>query len=229
MGRRDSLHKTRSSNSASESGQTRRSFSAEIDWMNEIASAAWHRACDCRDPRFDGVFYVGITSTHIYCRPVCPSRRARPERRRFFLSARDAEAAGFRPCRRCRPDLARGKAPVDVIMRLARTAADRIGDGALNGRAIGELATELGVSDRQLRRAIHREFGVAPRDLAGVQRLSRARRMLLATSLPVIQVAYTSGFQSLRRFNTAFRERYRMSPTELRRAYGSAKRQSRLA
>ena len=199
--------------------------------MNDLANAAWHRACDCRDPRFDGVFYVAITSTGIYCRPVCPSRRARPERRRFYLSAADAEAAGFRPCLRCRPDLARGKAPVDAIMRLARTAANRIGAGALNGRAIGELAAELGVSDRQLRRAIHREFGVAPRDLAGVQRLSRARRLLIATSLPVIQVAYTSGFQSLRRFNTAFRERYRMSPRELRRAYGSPRpdQRSRLA
>src|SRR5262245_6033617 len=115
--------------------------------MNDLAFPAWHRACDYRDPQFDGVFYVGITSTHIYCRPVCPSRRARPERRRFFLSGAAAEAAGFRACRRCRPDLARGKAPVDAIVRLARTAASRIGDGALNGRAIGDLAAELGVSD----------------------------------------------------------------------------------
>lgn len=179
---------------------------------------AWHRACDRRDPQFDGVFYVAITSTHIYCRPVCPSRRARPDRRRFFRSTAAAEDAGFRACRRCRPDLARGHAPVDALKRLAREAADRIRDGALNGRAVRDLAADLGVSERQLRRAIHCEFGVAPRDLAVAHRLSQARRLLMSTSLPVIQVAYASGFQSLRRFNAAFRERYEMSPTDLRRA-----------
>ena len=178
---------------------------------------AWHRACDGRDPRFDGVFFVAITSTRIYCRPICPSRLARPERRRFFLSAAAAEGAGFRPCRRCRPELARGRAPVDAVARLAGQAADRIAAGALNGRSVKVLAAQLGVSDRQLRRALHRELGAAPRDLAQAQRLSHATRLLTETTMPVIQVAYASGFQSLRRFNAAFRERYGTSPSAIRR------------
>lgn len=185
---------------------------------------AWHRACDDRDPRFDGVFFVAITSTRIYCRPVCPSRLARPERRRFFLSAAAAESAGYRPCQRCRPELPRGRAPVDAVARLAGRAADRILAGALNGRSVKTLAAQLGVSDRHLRRALRRERGAAPRDLAQAQRLSHATRLLTETTMPVIQIAYTSGFQSLRRFNAAFRERYAMSPSVIRRMMHSQAR-----
>ncbi|MFI5231340.1 MAG: bifunctional transcriptional activator/DNA repair enzyme AdaA [Gemmatimonadales bacterium] len=179
--------------------------------------ATWHRATDRRDPRFDGVFLVGITSTRIYCRPVCPSRTARPENRRFFISAADAERSGFRACLRCRPDLAPGTSPIDALARLARAASRRIADGALKGSSIGELARQLGVSPRHLRRAVEREFGVPPRALAETCRLTSARQLLVETNMPVIQVAYASGFQSVRRFNAAFRARYRASPTALRR------------
>jgi AraC family transcriptional regulator of adaptative response / DNA-3-methyladenine glycosylase II len=178
----------------------------------------WHRACDERDPDFDGIFFVAITSTRIFCRPICPSRRARPENRRFFLSAAAAQRAGFRPCLRCRPDLVRGRAPVDAVERLARAAARRISAGALNGRGVKALAAELGVSDRQLRRAVERVLGVSPRDLAQTHRLSHAKRLLTDTDETMIQIAYTSGFQSLRRFNAAFREQYRMSPGDVRRS-----------
>lgn len=178
---------------------------------------AWQRACDARDRRFDGVFYVAITSTRIYCRPICPSRLARPERRRFFLSAAAAQGAGYRPCRRCRPELPRGRGPVDAVARLAGEAADRIAAGALNGRRVTRLAAQLGVSDRQLRRALGRALGTAPCELAQAQRLAHATRLLTETAMPVIQVAFTSGFQSLRRFNAAFRERYGMSPSAIRR------------
>ena len=184
--------------------------------------ATWHRACDERDASFDGVFFVAITSTRIYCRPICPSRRARPERRRFFHSASDAERAGFRPCLRCRPELAPGHAPVDAVARLARAAAERISDGALNGHGVSALAAELGVSDRQLRRAVEREFGVSPRELAQTQRLLRAQRLLADTDQPMTRVAYSSGFQSVRRFNAAIRERYQMSPGEIRREHRRA-------
>jgi AraC family transcriptional regulator, regulatory protein of adaptative response / DNA-3-methyladenine glycosylase II len=183
-----------------------------------IGPGAWHRACDARDASYDGVFFVGITSTGIYCRPVCPSRRARPDRRRFFLSTEAAEEAGFRACRRCRPELAPGGAPVDAVVRLARAAAGRIAEGALNGRAVRTLAAELGVGERQLRRAVQRVLGTSPRELAQVSRLGEARRLLAETRVPIIRVAYASGFQSLRRFNAAFRERFRMSPSEVRRA-----------
>src|SRR5213596_732419 len=118
------------------------------------------RALGARDARFDGIFFVGITTTRIYCRPVCPARVSYPSRRRFFESAASAERAGFRPCLRCRPELAPGRALIDAVPRLARVAAHRIEAGALNGHSVGQLARELGVSERHLRRSLEREIGV---------------------------------------------------------------------
>jgi AraC family transcriptional regulator of adaptative response / DNA-3-methyladenine glycosylase II len=175
------------------------------------------RALDARDARFDGIFFVGITTTRIYCRPVCPARVSYPERRRFFDSAASAEREGFRPCLRCRPELAPGRALIDAVPRLATVAAHRIGAGALNGRGVAELAVELGVSERHLRRALERELGVSPVQLAQTHRLLLAKRLLVDTSLPVTRIAFASGFQSLRRFNSVFQERYRLSPSALRR------------
>src|ERR1043166_1549701 len=175
------------------------------------------RALVARDPRFDGIFFVGITSTQVYCRPTCPARVSHTERRRFFDSAASAERAGFRPCLRCRPELAPGRAPMDAVPRLARVAADRIGAGALNGHPVADLASEPGVSARHLRRAVEREIGVSPLELAQTHRLLFAKRLLADTSLPVTRIAFASGFQSLRRFNSVFRERYRLSPGALRR------------
>jgi len=177
-----------------------------------------HRALDARDARFDGLFFVGITTTRIYCRPVCPARISYRDRRRFFDSAAAAEEAGFRPCLRCRPELAPGRALVDAVPRLAQVAAHRIGAGALNGGGVAQLARELGVSDRHLRRALERELGVSPVELAQTHRLLLAKRLLADTSLPVTRIAFASGFQSLRRFNSVFRERYRLSPSALRRS-----------
>jgi AraC family transcriptional regulator, regulatory protein of adaptative response / DNA-3-methyladenine glycosylase II len=178
--------------------------------------AACSRAVTSRDPRFDGVFFVGISTTGIYCRPVCPARVAHPERRRFFDSAAAAERDGFRPCLRCRPELAPGCAVCDAVPRVARAAAMRIAAGALNGRPVTELAQELGVSERHLRRAMERELGVGPIELAQTHRLLLAKCLLTDTTLPVTRIAFASGFQSLRRFNSVFRQRYRMSPSGLR-------------
>jgi len=175
------------------------------------------RALGAHDARFDGLFFVGITTTGIYCRPVCPSREALADHRRFFDSAASAERAGYRPCLRCRPELAPGLAVIDAVPRLARVAAHRIGAGALNGHGVADLARELGVSERHLRRALERELGVSPVELAQTHRLLLAKRLLADTSLPVTRIAYASGFQSLRRFNSVFRERYRISPSALRR------------
>jgi len=175
------------------------------------------RALDARDPRFDGLFFVGIVTTGIYCRPTCPSRRATPDHRRFFNSAAGAEHAGFRPCLRCRPEAAPGRTPIDAVSRLAYAAARRIGAGGLNGRSVADLAADLGVGERHLRRALRRELGVSPVELAQTHRLLLAKRLLAETALPVIDVAFASGFESLRRFNGAFRERYGMSPSALRR------------
>ena len=184
------------------------------------------RALECRDARFDGVFFVAITSTGIYCRPVCPARVSRQDNRRFFPSAAAAERSGFRPCLRCRPELAPGRAAVDAVSRLARRAERRIAAGALNGRPVADLARELGVSERHLRRACERELGVTPIELAQTHRLLLAKRLLGDTPLGVTQIAYASGFQSLRRFNAAFRAAYHMPPSAAR---GVAGRRSRRA
>jgi len=183
----------------------------------EAPYMAWHHAVDTRDPSFDGVFFVAITSTKIYCRNVCPSRLARRENRRFFDSRSSAEAAGYRACKRCRPELARGDTPLDAVPRLAHTAARQIRAGALNGRSVKALAEGLGMSERHLRRALEREIGASPADLALAHRLGTATRLLLETRTPITQVAYASGFQSLRRFNSAFRQRFQTSPSAWRR------------
>src|SRR5260370_22822629 len=180
---------------------------------------AYQLAVDARDPRFDGVFFVGITTTRVYCRPACKSRLAYDRHRRFFNSAAAAERAGFRPCLRCRPELAPGRGvatPLDAVSRLAQLAALRCGEGALNGRSVAELAAELRVSARHLRRALEREVSVSPLELAQTHRLLLAKRLLVDPDLPMTRVAYASGFQSLRRFNTVFREQYRMAPSALR-------------
>jgi AraC family transcriptional regulator, regulatory protein of adaptative response / DNA-3-methyladenine glycosylase II len=194
-------------------------FAAPVLPAEPVHRDAYQLAVDARDPRFDGVFFVGITSTRIYCRPVCPSRLAYDHHRRFFDSAAAAERAGFRPCMRCRPELApgAGRAGLDAVSRLAQAAAQRIAAGALNGHNVADLAAELGVSERHLRRAFEREVGVSPLELAQTHRLLLARRLLVDTDLPVTRVAYAAGFQSLRRFNAAFRAQYGMPPSALRR------------
>jgi AraC family transcriptional regulator of adaptative response / DNA-3-methyladenine glycosylase II len=175
-----------------------------------------HRAVDARDPQFDGVFFVAIRSTKIYCRPVCPSRQAKRENRRFFATTCEAEQAGFRSCLRCRPDLVPGSAPADASRRLARVATERIAAGALDGARVTELARELGVSERQLRRSVARVAGAAPKQLAVARRLERARQLVVETNLPVTRIAFDSEFGSLRRFNDAFRSRYGVAPSTLR-------------
>src|SRR5580765_4475550 len=185
---------------------------------------ALERAVGARDPRFDGIFYVGIITTKVYCRPVCPARVSYHDHRRFFETAASAERAGFRPCMRCRPELAPGRALCDAVPRVARAAAARIAGGALNGGSVVDLARELGVGERHLRRAMERELGVSPVQLAQTHRLLLAKCLLTDTALPVTRVAFASGFQSLRRFNTVFQERYRMSPSGLRQRRRAAAR-----
>jgi len=176
------------------------------------------RAVESADARFDGVFFVGVTTTSIYCRPICPARRTLRKHRRYFSSAAAAERSGYRPCLRCRPELAPGRARVDAVPRLAEAAAQRIAAGALNGQGIDTLAQEFGVSGRQLRRAMQQELGVSPIELAQTHRLLLAKQLLTETPLPMGRVADASGFQSVRRFNALFRDRYRLNPESLRRS-----------
>lgn len=178
--------------------------------------SAWHHAVDSRDPAFDGVFYVAITSTRIYCRPVCPSRRAKRENRRFFHSRDEAEAAGYRSCQRCRPELRVGDTPLEAVPRRARDVITHIADGALNEQSVTALASRMGVSERHLRRTLERAVGASPSRLAREQRLRTATELLTTTDRTITRIAFESGFQSLRRFNAAFREQFGMSPTDWR-------------
>ncbi len=179
---------------------------------------ACYQALRTHDARFDGAFFVGVATTGIYCRAVCPARTPRRDRCAFYPSAAAAEQAGFRPCLRCRPELAPGRAPVDALSRLAADAAACIEDGALTDGSVAGLAASLSVSERHLRRVIGAEFGVSPVALAQTQRLLLAKRLLTDTALSVGEVAFASGFSSLRRFNALFHERYRLNPTALRRS-----------
>jgi AraC family transcriptional regulator of adaptative response / DNA-3-methyladenine glycosylase II len=181
--------------------------------------SALYSAHASRDPRFDGVFFVGVTSTGIYCRPVCTAKTPKASNCRFFGSAAAAEREGFRPCLRCRPELAPGCAPVDGASRVAGRISQRIADGVLDdGAGLEALAAEFHMSSRQLRRIVQRELGVSPIELVLTRRLLLAKQLLTETGLPIIEVAYSSGFSSLRRFNDAFLGRYGMPPTRLRRA-----------
>ncbi|WP_261641567.1 AlkA N-terminal domain-containing protein [Erwinia mallotivora] len=183
-----------------------------------------YRALTSRDNRFDGVFYVGVTSTGIYCRPVCPARSPREENCQFFSSAEAAEKAAFRPCLRCRPELAPGNAPVDNSKRLAHLLLQKIEQG-LSEEVItlNQIARELAISSRQLRRIVQKELGVSPVELRQTRRLLLAKQMLTETSLPVTEVAYASGFGSLRRFNDVFSAQYRLSPSRLRKESGNVR------
>ncbi|HWA16893.1 MAG TPA: Ada metal-binding domain-containing protein, partial [Gemmatimonadales bacterium] len=144
-----------------------------------LTEAVCQRACNARDARFDGVFFVGITTTHIYCRPVCPARVSYPDRRRFFQSPAAAERAGFRPCMRCRPELAPGHAPVDQAHRIAHLLAQRIDEGRVeDGVGLEEIAEQFQLSSRQLRRIVQQELGVSPIELLQTRRLLLAKQLL---------------------------------------------------
>jgi AraC family transcriptional regulator of adaptative response / DNA-3-methyladenine glycosylase II len=179
-----------------------------------------YRALQSRDTRFDGKFFVGVSSTGIYCRPVCTAKTPMRPHCTFFPSAAAAEHAGYRPCLRCRPELAPGNACVDAPRRIAHAAASLIEDGFLEETDLEGLAARLGVTDRHLRRVFQAEFGVAPVGYAQTQRLLLAKRLLTDTAMSVTDIAMASGFGSIRRFNTLFRDRYRMQPSRLRRDSG---------
>jgi AraC family transcriptional regulator of adaptative response / DNA-3-methyladenine glycosylase II len=181
-----------------------------------------YRALRARDARFDGRFFVAVSSTRIYCRPICTVRPPKRENCHFFPSAAAAEAGGYRPCLRCRPELAPGNASVDASRRLAQAAASLMEDGTLDHERLDLLAARLGVTDRHLRRTFGAEFGVSPVEFAQTQRLLLAKRLLTDTALPVTEVAFAAGFGSVRRFNALFKARYRLQPSELRRARSTA-------
>jgi AraC family transcriptional regulator of adaptative response / DNA-3-methyladenine glycosylase II len=170
-----------------------------------------------RDAAFDGLFFTGVRTTRIYCRPVCPVKPALSRNVRFFPSAAAAERAGFRPCLRCRPETA----PFSPAWNGSRTTVARalrlIAEGALDGASVDALAARLGVGARHLCRLFRRHLGATPSEIARTVRVQRAKRLLDETDLPLTEVALCAGFGSLRRFNAVFAETYRRSPSDLRR------------
>lgn len=185
-----------------------------------------YRALTAKDSRFDGLFFVAVRSTGIYCRCVCTARTPKQQNCVFFANAATAEQAGFRPCLICRPELAPGRSRIEAVGRLASIAVRRIEDGVLSDTSLSEFAAELGVSDRHLRRAVVEHYGVSPIELLQTQRLLMAKRLLMDTNMPIGEVAMTSGFSSLRRFNATFKERYRLNPSGMRRAQGKTPHES---
>ncbi len=193
---------------------------------------ACYLALKAKDARFDGCFFTGVTSTGIYCRPVCRVRTPKRENCRFFVHAVQAEFAGFRPCLRCRPELA-PRLPASGTPPQGRSWSIQDASSILAGQAarlldtpdawieaaptVSQLAQRLGVSERHLRRIFEAEFGVSPVQYLQTRRLLSAKQMLSDTVLPVTQIARLSGFASVRRFNAAFVERYALNPTQLRR------------
>lgn len=176
----------------------------------------WYAALKARDPKFDGRIFVGVSSTKIYCRTVCGARTPKAENCHFYPSAAAAERDGYRPCLKCRPELAPGLSIVDLSSRYMQLAVQLIEQGFLTQHSCEELATRLGISDRQLRRVFADRFGASPIEYAQSYRLLQAKRLLMDSHLPLADVALSAGFGSLRRFNELFSARYRMTPSSLR-------------
>jgi AraC family transcriptional regulator of adaptative response / DNA-3-methyladenine glycosylase II len=184
-----------------------------------LTDDARYAALTARDPRFDGVFFVGVRTTGIYCRPICPARTPARTRCEFFATPVLAERAGFRACFRCRPELAPGNAPVDAVDALVAGATQRIAEGALNDDSLDKLAAELGVTARHLRRSLEAKLGVSPVELAQSRRLALAKQLLQDTGLSLTEIAFAAGFGSVRRFNAVFAEKMGSAPSELRRRH----------
>ncbi|WP_283113466.1 DNA-3-methyladenine glycosylase 2 family protein [Streptomyces halobius] len=177
-----------------------------------------YEAVSSRDARFDGEFFFAVTTTGIYCRPSCPAVTPKRANVRFFPSAAAAQAAGFRACRRCRPDAVPGSAAWNVRADLVGRAMRFIGDGVVDREGVGGLARRLGYSARQVQRQLTAELGAGPVALARARRAHTARVLLQTTSLPVTELAFAAGFASIRQFNDTIREIYAGTPSELRAA-----------
>ncbi|MGH2774150.1 MAG: AlkA N-terminal domain-containing protein [Actinomycetota bacterium] len=176
-----------------------------------------YKALNSRDARFDGSFFAGVTSTGIYCRPSCPARTVKRSNVRFFHTAAAAQGAGFRACKRCRPDASPGSPEWDVRADLVGRAMRLIADGVVDREGVDGLARRLHVSARHLHRQLVAEVGAAPRALASAQRAQTARVLIETTALPFTEVAFGAGFASIRQFNDTIRNVFATTPTQLRR------------
>ena len=182
-----------------------------------MSQAAFERARLSRDARFDGRFFVGVKTTGIYCRPICPATPPKSENVAFFPTAAAASEAGFRPCLRCRPECAPGTPAWAGTSTTVSRGLRLISEGALEDGNVEHLADRLGVTSRHLRRLFTRHVGASPLAVAHTQRLHFAKRLIDQTTMPMSEIALVSGYGSVRRFNDAFRQTYGRSPRELRR------------
>ena len=175
------------------------------------------RARLTRDARFDGRFFIGVKSTHIYCRAICPVRTAKEENVRYFPTAASAAEAGYRPCLRCRPESSPGTPAWLGTSNTVSRALRLISESALEDAGVEALAARLGIGPRQLRRLFLRHLGATPIAVARTRRLHFAKKLIDETNLPMAQIALAAGFGSVRRFNAAFRQTYKRTPSQLRR------------
>lgn len=191
--------------------------------MDAKGTEIWRDADSCytaltlHDARFDGRFFVGVSSTGIYCRPVCQVRTPKRENCHFYPTPAAAESAGFRPCRRCRPELAPGLSPLASGSSLAGLLAQRLEEGGDDDSRLEAIARHFNTSDRQLRRVFHAHYGVSPLQYRQTARLLAAKSLLTDTDIAVTEVAFASGFASLRAFHSAFRRHYGLAPQDFRK------------
>jgi len=183
----------------------------------ELERHVCDRARRSRDARFDGRFFIAVTSTRVYCRPICPARAPKDENVRYFPTAAAAQAAGFRPCLRCRPEASPGTPAWLGTSGVVSRALRLISEGALDAESVEQFADRLGMTSRHLRRLFLQHLGATPLDVALTRRVHFAKKLLDETTLPMHQVAFASGFGSLRRFNSEIRQTYARTPTQLRR------------
>ncbi|MBC8587771.1 DNA-3-methyladenine glycosylase 2 family protein [Paratissierella segnis] len=183
-----------------------------------------YAAFKAKDARFDGRFFVGISSTGIYCRPVCRAKQPKAKNCTFYHTAAEAEHAGYRPCLLCRPELAPGTSITDATANLAIRAARMLEENCGSGQSLDELSGRLGCTSRHLRRVFTTEYNVSPVQYLQTCRLLLAKNLLTDTNLSVLDVAMTAGFGSLRRFNDVFKDHYHLAPTELRKKISEKKR-----
>lgn len=193
----------------------------------ELSRQHCYRALSSRDSRFDGRFFVGVRTTGVYCRPVCPAPTPRLRNVEFYPCAAAAEEAGFRPCRRCRPETAPGTPAWVGSTATVRRALRLIAGGALDGKGVDSLAERLGVGSRQVRRLFSEHLGASPLAVARTRRVHFARRLIDETDLPMSEVALAAGFSSIRQFNHAIRGCFERTPSRLRRDAGQHRRAAR--
>jgi len=199
----------------------RRQKKSAMQYVHGLTQAALHHARISRDARFDGKFFIAVRSTRIYCRPICPSPTSKECNVRYYATAATAAAAGYRPCRRCRPEVAPGSPAWLGPSAVVRRALRLIQDGGLDACPVETLATRLGVGARHLGRLFAQHVGVSPIVVAQTRRLHFAKQLIDETSLSITRVAMASGFGSLRRFNDAYRRTYKCAPRDSRRNRGA--------